>query len=82
MIIEDDPRGRRFASRLPVLPESTLDGVDHSDHVVDDDAEGDHEPREDQRVERLSPQMEDEHRHQHRKRDRRRADQGGPPVEE
>ena len=67
---------------LAMLTQTPPDVLDVDDRVVDDDADGDHEPRQDHRVDRVSAQVEHHHRRHQGQRDRDQADQRGAPLEE
>ena len=66
----------------PALAHAPPDVLDVDDRVVDDHADGDHEPREDHRVDRVAAQVEHEHGRHQRQRDRHQADQCGAPLEQ
>ena len=80
--LEDDGRGGLAAALLAVLAQAPDDVLDVDDGVVDDRAEGDHEPRQDHGVDRGLAQVEHEHRRHQRERDREQADQRHPPLVE
>ena len=57
-----------------------LDGLHHDDRVVDDEADGQHEAEERQRVDRESQQRKDHERADQRHRHRQQRDEGGPEA--
>ena len=67
---------------LAMLAQAPGDVVDAYDGVVDDYRDGHGEPRECDRVERLTAQVEHERRHHQRQRDRYEADQRGAQREQ
>ena len=61
-------------------PQTPRDVLDANDRVVDENADGNRQPRQHHHVERLAAQVQDEQGGRQRRQDRRDADQRGTPV--
>ena len=77
--VTDDRERRLIAAFRPALPKPHPDVLDDDDGIVDDDSDGDHEPREHHRIERGAPQAQHDAGGQQGQWDRDDADQRGPP---
>ena len=78
---EDDARSEP-TSPVAALTKTPPDVLHVDDRVVHDHPDGDHQPCQDHRVDRVSAQVEHHQRRHQRKRDRDQADQRGTPLEQ
>ena len=80
--VEDHLRRRHATARQPVLSQPSDDVLDVDDGVVHERAQGDDQPRERHRVDRLVLRVEHEQGRRDRQRDGQQADQRHPPLEQ